>query len=80
MFSKKIKSKYSEEELEWIRLSPERRFIESSKLWQIYLSLGGSLDPKPDPQSPFNFLYYPQRRHKSTSFKRKRLRRKEKND
>ncbi len=32
---------------------PQQRWAESMKLWQAYLSLGGSLDPDPDPQSPF---------------------------
>jgi len=26
---------------------------ESEKLWEVYLYLGGSLDPEPDTQSPF---------------------------
>ena len=38
---------------EWYSLSPVERWQESEKLWQIYLSLGGSLDPEPDTQSPF---------------------------
>lgn len=38
---------------EWYRMTPQERFAESMKLWQVYLSLGGSLDPEPDPQSPF---------------------------
>ena len=38
---------------EWYRLTPRRRFEESAKLWQVYLALGGSLDPEPDTQSPF---------------------------
>ena len=39
---------------EWALLSPQERFIESSKLWAVYLSWGGSLDPEPDSQSPFD--------------------------
>jgi hypothetical protein len=42
-----------EEWAEWYRLSPLERWAESEKLWQIYLALGGSLDPEPDTQSPF---------------------------
>jgi hypothetical protein len=42
-----------EEWAEWYRLSPVQRWQESEKLWQIYLVLGGSLDPEPDTQSPF---------------------------
>ena len=37
----------------WYALTPEERWIESAKLWQEYIALGGSLDPDPDPQSPF---------------------------
>lgn len=55
MFLKEFKSKYTEEEYEWMLLSPKKRFKEASKLWGVYLSLGGSLDPEPDPQSPFYF-------------------------
>lgn len=40
--------------LEWYRLSPLERWEESSKMWQFYLQIGGSLDPEPDPQSPFD--------------------------
>jgi hypothetical protein len=38
---------------EWYRLTPAERWVESEKLWQTYLMLGGSLDPEPDTQSPF---------------------------
>jgi hypothetical protein len=38
---------------DWYRLTPLERWRESEKLWEIYLSLGGSLDPEPDTQSPF---------------------------
>ena len=38
---------------EWYRLTPIQRWLESEKLWQTYLALGGSLDPEPDTQSPF---------------------------
>ena len=37
----------------WYRLTPLERWQESSVLWQTYLTLGGSLDPEPDTQSPF---------------------------
>lgn len=67
MYAKIIKPKYSEEELEWIMLTPEERIKETEKLWGIYLSLGGSLDPKPDPQSPF---YFPEIQGKGTSHRR----------
>ena len=42
-----------EEWAEWYRLTPIQRWLESEKLWQTYLALGGSLDPEPDSQSPF---------------------------
>ena len=38
---------------EWYRLTPVQRWLESERLWQTYLALGGSLDPEPDTQSPF---------------------------
>ena len=40
--------------LEWYRLTPIERWHESMKLWQFYLQAGGSLDPEPDSQSPFD--------------------------
>ena len=43
------------EEKAWLELTPGQRLLETSKLWRLYLSLGGSLDPEPDPQSPFYF-------------------------
>ncbi len=39
---------------EWYRLTPLERMSESMKLWRFYLEAGGSLDPEPDSQSPFN--------------------------
>ncbi len=38
---------------EWYSLTPEHRFLESMKLWETYLALGGSREPEPDTQSPF---------------------------
>jgi len=38
---------------EWYRLTPTQRWLESEKLWEAFLMLGGSLDPEPDTQSPF---------------------------
>ena len=38
---------------EWYQLTPVQCWLESEKLWQNYLELGGSLDPEPDTQSPF---------------------------
>ena len=42
-----------EEWAAWYRLTPQARWRESEKLWEVYLYLGGSLDPEPDTQSPF---------------------------
>jgi hypothetical protein len=42
-----------EELAEWYSLTPLERWRESTRLWEVYLSLGGSLDPEPDTQSPF---------------------------
>ena len=42
-----------DEWLEWYSLTPQQRWEESMKLWEVYLALGGSLDPEPDSQSPF---------------------------
>jgi hypothetical protein len=42
-----------EEWAEWYRLTPVQRWLESEKLCQTYLAIGGSLDPEPDTQSPF---------------------------
>jgi hypothetical protein len=39
----------------WYRLTPQERWRETERLWQFYLSVGGSLDPEPDSQSPFYF-------------------------
>jgi hypothetical protein len=38
----------------WYRLTPQERWRESMKLWEFYLAMGGSLDPEPDSQSPFD--------------------------
>lgn len=48
---------YSRETLDWFRLTPERRFEESMRLWPTYLLLGGSLEPELDRQSPFYILH-----------------------
>ena len=44
---------YGEEWAEWIWLTPQERWIETERLWATFIALGGSLDPEPDPQSPF---------------------------
>lgn len=40
----------------WYRLTPVERWMESERLWATYLTLGGTLDPEPDTQSPFHWL------------------------
>ena len=42
-----------EEVLEWYRMTPQERWAESMRLWDIFYLLGGQLDPEPDSQSPF---------------------------
>ncbi len=42
-----------DEESEWLSLTPAERLLETTKLWKLYIALGGDLDPEPDPQSPF---------------------------
>jgi hypothetical protein len=46
---------FIDEEIEWLYLTPRQRLLESTKLWKLYISLGGNLDAEPDPQSPFYF-------------------------
>ena len=41
----------------WYLLTPKLRRAETQKLWKFYLSIGGSLDPEPDTQSPFNAAF-----------------------
>jgi hypothetical protein len=47
-----------DELLEWYDLTPQERFIESQKLWEVFLLYGGSCDPEPDTQSPFYTLQF----------------------
>ncbi len=46
-----------DEWLDWYRLTPAERWHESQKLWSFFLSIGGSLDPEPDSESPFDSFY-----------------------
>jgi len=39
---------------EWLELTPIERFRQSEKIFAQYLAMGGSLDPDPDPTSPFD--------------------------
>ena len=45
----------SDESKEWIALTPMERFRRSEEIFAQYLAMGGSLDPDPDPTSPFYF-------------------------
>jgi hypothetical protein len=45
---------WSDEWKEWVALTPIERFRESEKIFAQYLALGGTLDPDPDPTSPFD--------------------------
>ena len=38
---------------EWISLAPLERLRRSEQIFAQYLAMGGSLDPDPDPTSPF---------------------------
>ena len=46
---------FTDEEIEWLYLTPVQRILETNKLWKFYIALGGNLDAEPDPQSPFYF-------------------------
>ncbi len=43
-----------EEWQEWLDLTPLERFRRSEVIFAQYLAMGGSLDPDPDPTSPFD--------------------------
>lgn len=43
------------EDEEWLNLTPQERISETTKLWKLYIVLGGNLDSEPDPDSPFYF-------------------------
>ncbi len=42
---------------EWYALTPSQRWSESVKLWTFFMEAGGSLDPEPDSQSPFDVAF-----------------------
>lgn len=52
---RRIREDVGEEAFEWMRMTPQERIEESGRMWEMYRSLGGSLDPQPDSQSPFDF-------------------------
>jgi hypothetical protein len=37
-------------------MTPQQRWRETLELWDFYLAVGGSLDPEPDAQSPFDAI------------------------
>ena len=39
---------------EWLSLSPLERFARGEQMLVEYIAMGGSLDPDPDPTSPFD--------------------------
>jgi hypothetical protein len=49
----------SDEWRSWYKLTPQKRWLETKKLWDFYLKAGGSLDPEPDSQSPFRNAWLP---------------------
>ncbi|MBL7130822.1 MAG: hypothetical protein ISS45_05425 [Candidatus Omnitrophica bacterium] len=53
--TKQVYTKFTDEDMEWLTITPAQRLLETTKLWKLYIALGGSLDPEPDPQSPFYF-------------------------
>jgi len=56
---------------EWLDLTPIERFRESEKIFANYLAMGGSLDPDPDPTSPF---YVPEESGSGAAYGRSGLR------
>lgn len=54
-FIMKKNTEFIDEDREWLIITPSQRILETTKLWRLYLSLGGSLDPEPNSQSPFYF-------------------------
>ena len=45
------KNIFTLEDLDWIMMSPAKRFIESTKLWKHYKIMGGTFDFDSDIQS-----------------------------
>jgi hypothetical protein len=56
---------------DWLDLTPLQRFRESEKIFANYLAMGGSLDPDPDPTSPF---YLPEESSSGAAYGRPGLR------
>jgi hypothetical protein len=49
-----LESLVEDELLEWYLMTPQERWAESQRLWETFTLLGGSLEPEPDSQSPFD--------------------------
>lgn len=49
-----LESLVEDELLEWYLMTPQQGWSESQRLWATYTLLGGSLEPQPDSQSPFD--------------------------
>ena len=64
-----------EEWAEWYRLTPVQRWLESEKLWQTYLALGGSLGAEPDTLTDREVAAFNDRVLKSRHFQTLRIRR-----
>ena len=47
---------FNEETIDWYRMSPMERFIESQKLWNVFILFKGSYEPESDTQSPFHIF------------------------
>ena len=45
------KNIFTLEDIDWIMMSPSKRLIESTKLWNHYKAMGGKLDFVPNIQS-----------------------------
>ena len=56
---------------EWLELTPLERFRQSEQIFAQYVAMGGSLDPDPDPTSPF---YNPSEWHTGSAHGRAGLR------
>jgi hypothetical protein len=50
--------RYGDDEWDdWYMMTPAQRWAESAGLWTFYIEAGGSLDPEPDSQSPFDAAF-----------------------
>jgi len=62
---------WTDEWKEWAELTPLERFRASEAIFAQYVRMGGSLDPDPDPTSPF---YDPQASGSGAAYGRPGLR------